>query len=245
MSTANGSALVKDPAIEDTAGIDRVTGDVYVPGWYVGPIRLLQGLDTAPASAALLFFVFLLLPAAAVIALVRNRGPSGRLDRSERVKIAAVVLVAIVTFVGFVREALDARIGDASVAPVVLGAWLSARWLAGARPSLWNRAARAAILLAVLIPVTRSIVVAGGVEPRFERADPFAVTWHRLVTSPPFDAWPAAGKRQISDRAVRAGVHGTERAAAVPCRGQSFTTTPTVRSPVASGCTWRATTVRM
>jgi hypothetical protein len=36
-------------------------------------------------------------------------------------------------------------------------------------------------------------VVAGGVEPRFERADPVAVTWHRLVTSPPFDAWPAVG----------------------------------------------------
>jgi hypothetical protein len=191
VSTANGSALVKDPAIEDTAGIDRVTGDVYVPGWYVGPIRLLQGLDTAPASAALLFFVFLLLPAAAVIALVRNRGPSGRLDWSERVKIAAVVLVAVVTFVGFVREALDARIGDAVVAPVVLGAWLAARWLAGARPSLRSRGARAVMLLVLLIPVTRSIVVAGGVEPRFERADPVAVTWHRLVTSPPFDAWPA------------------------------------------------------
>ncbi len=204
VSTANGSALVNDPTIEDTAGIDRVTGDVYVPGWYVGPIRLLQGLDTAPASAALLFFVFLLLSAAAVIALVRNRGPNGRLDRSERVKLAAVVLVAIVTFVGFVRQALDARIGDACVAPVVLGAWLSARWLAGARPSLWRRAARAAVLLGLLIPVTRSIVVAGGVEPRFERADPVAVTWHRLVTSPPFDAWPAVGSaRYRIERYVR------------------------------------------
>ena len=193
VSIENGRALLKDPAIEDTSGIDRATGEVYVPGWYAGPIRLLQGLDTAPASAALLFFVFLLLPAAAAIALARNRGSSGPLGQWERVKIAAVVVVSILTFTGFVREALDARIGDAVVAPVVLGAWLSARWLARARHSAWSRAARVAILVALLIPVTRSIVVAGAVQPRFERADPLSVTWHRLVTSPPFDAWPAQG----------------------------------------------------
>lgn len=191
-STDRGRALMNDPAIEDTSGIDRLTGEVYVPGWYLGPIRLLTGIDTAPASAALLFFVFLLLPAAAVVALALDRGPSGPLGEWERVKIAAVILVAVVTFAGFVRQALDARIGDAIVAPVVLGAWLSARFLAGARPP-WSRVARAAVLVALLIPVTRSIVVAGGVEARVRRAEPFDVTWRQLVTSPPFDAWPAAG----------------------------------------------------
>src|SRR6185503_12467989 len=83
VSIANARALLRDPAIEDTSGIDRVTGEVYVPGWYVGPIRLLQGLDTAPAAAALLFFVFLALPAAAAIALARNRGSSGALGQWE------------------------------------------------------------------------------------------------------------------------------------------------------------------
>ncbi len=192
-STANGRALMNDPAIEDTAGIDRLTGAISVSGWYVGPVRMLEGLDTASGSAALLFFVFLLLPAAAVVALVRNRGPAGPLGEWERVKIAAVVLVSIVTFYGCVREALDARLADASVAPVVLGAWLAARWLKGAQPSRWGRAARVALLVALLIPVVRSIVVAGAVEPRIQYAEPFAVTWRRLVTSPPFDAWPAQG----------------------------------------------------
>jgi hypothetical protein len=192
-TTANGRALMNDPAIEDTSGIDRVTGEVYVPGWYVGPIRLLEGIDTAPASAALLFFAFLALPAAAVIALARNRGGSAPLGRPERIKIAAVVLVAILTFAGFVREALDARIGDAVVAPVVLGAWLSARWLAGGGSSAWSRVARVAILVVVLIPLARSVVVAGGVEARVERAEPVDVIWRQLVTSPPFDAWPARG----------------------------------------------------
>lgn len=191
-STANGRALMNDPAIEDTSGIDRLTGEVSVPGWYLGPVRLLTGIDSAAASAALLFFLFLLLPAAAVVALAWNRGPSGPLGQWERIKIAAVILVAILTFAGFVRQALDARIADAVVAPVVLGAWLSARFLAGARP-LWSRVARAAILVVLLIPVTRSIVVAGGVEARLLRAEPFDVTWRQLVTSPPFDAWPARG----------------------------------------------------
>jgi hypothetical protein len=92
-----------------------------------------------------------------------------------------------------VRQALDARIPDAVVGPVVLGAWLSAKWLRDTRPSVWRRAARTIILLVVVIPVTRAIVVIGGVEDRLERADPFDVTWRQLVTSPPFDAWPAQG----------------------------------------------------
>ena len=192
-STANGAALVSDPAIEDTGGIDRQTGEVHVPGWYAGPVRLLPALDAAPAAAALLFFVFLLLAGAAAITLMRNRGLD---DRWERVKITAVVLVTLLTFYGFVRQALDARIPDAVVGPIVLGAWLSAKWLKRAKPSPWSRAARVAGLVAVLIPVTRSVVVVGGVEARFERADPFAMTWRQLVTSPPFDAWPAGGSAQ-------------------------------------------------
>jgi hypothetical protein len=191
-STPNGRALMNDPVIEDTSGIDRLTGEVHVPGWYLGPVRLLAGIDSASSSAALLFFLFLLLPAAAVVALARNRQPAGPLGQWERIKITAVILVAILTFVGFVRQALDARIGDAVVAPVILGAWLSARFLGGASP-LWSRVARVAILVVVLIPVTRSIVVAGGVEARLLRAEPVDVTWRQLVTSPPFDAWPARG----------------------------------------------------
>lgn len=192
-STANGRALMNDPAIEDTAGIDRLTGAVYVPGWYVGPVRVLRDLDTAPASAALLFFVFLLLPAVGIIVLALYRGPAGPLGQWEHIKIAAVVLVSILTFAGFVRQAIDARIGDAVVAPVVLGAWLAAKWLAGARSSPRSRAVRGAVLAAMLLVVTRSIVVAGGVEARFARSEPLAVTWRQLATSPPFDAWPAQG----------------------------------------------------
>ena len=185
---------------------------MYVPGWYVGPIRLLDGLDTAPASAALLFFVFLLLPAAAAIALARNRGSSGPLGQWERVKIAAVVVVAILTFTGFVREALDARIGMPWSRRLCSARGCRRDGWRAREPSLWSRAARVAILVALLIPVTRSIVVAGGVEPRFERAEPL-----RDVASarhePAVRRLAGTGKREVPDRALRAGVHGTERAA--------------------------------
>jgi hypothetical protein len=82
----------------------------------------------------------------------------------------------------------------------------------------------------MLIPVTRSIVVAGGVEPRFERADPVAVTWHRLVTSPPFDAWPAQGSARYRIVRYVREVHRTERAAPFPCReGLLLLRRPSVR----------------
>jgi hypothetical protein len=195
VSTANGRALVNDPVIEDTGGIDRLTGEVFVPGWYVGPIRLLPPLDAAPASAAFLFFLFLLLPGAAALTLVLDRRRGAR-DEWDNVRITVVILVSMLTFYGFVRQALDARIADAAVAPVVLGAWLAARWLKSNRGSRWRRAAAVAVLIAVLIPVVRSVVVIGGVAARVQRADPLAVTWRQLVTSPPVDAWPAQGSAQ-------------------------------------------------
>ena len=201
-SIVNAQAIVNDPAIEDTAAIDRVTGEIRVPGLYVGPVRVLEGLDDASASAALLFFLFLVLSALAAIELARG-GEPGPLGQWERIKIASVVLIAIVTFVGFVRESLPARIGDAVVAPVILGAWLAARWLRATRVNsgvsafrrTWSlgRVVRVALLALLLIPITRSVVVAGGVRSRVDPAESYSAIWKQIVTSPPFDAWPAGG----------------------------------------------------
>ena len=193
ISKANARALLSDPAIEDTAGIDRVTGDIRIPGLYVGSVRVLAGLDTAPASAALLFFVFLMISAVTAVALMRGSAPDAPLGSTERVKIAAVLLIAIVTFVGFVRDTLDARIADAVVGPVVLGAWLSSRWLAASREWGAARLARVAALAVVLLLVTRSVAVAGGVPAPGDLRAPYSGLWKQLSTSPPFDSWPAAG----------------------------------------------------
>jgi hypothetical protein len=193
ISQANARALISDPAIADTAGIDRVTGDVRVPGLYLGPLRLLEGLDSAAASAALLFFVFLAISAAAAIALVRGSAPDAPLGSMERVKIAAVLLVAVLTFVGFVRESLDVRIADAVVAPVVLGAWLSSRWLTGSRTLPLSRVARVSAFVVALLLITRGVVVAGGVPAPRDVGDSYVGLWKQLTTSPPFDSWRAVG----------------------------------------------------
>lgn len=193
VSTTNAFALINDPAVEDTAGIDRVTGDIRIPGLYIGRVRVLQGLDEVPASAALLFFVFLAVIVLAAVALVRGNTPDAPLGEWERIKIAAVVLVAILTFVGFVRETLDARIADAVVAPVVLGAWLSARWLAGFHAWSPARIARVAVFTVVLLIIGRGIVIAGGVAAPADVKSAYRGLWTQLSASPPFAAWPAGG----------------------------------------------------
>jgi hypothetical protein len=193
VSKANAFALINDPAVEDTAGIDRVTGDIRIPGLYIGHVRVLQGLDDVSASAALLFFAFLAVIALAAVALMRSSPPDAPLGQWERVKIAAVVLVAVLTFVGFVRETLDARIADAVVAPVVLGAWLSARWLAGFTPGSRARLVRVAVLTVVMVVIARGVVVAGGVSAPQDVARAYRGVWTQLSTSPPFSVWPAGG----------------------------------------------------
>ena len=193
VSKTNALALINDPAIEDTAGIDRVTGDIRIPGLYIGRVRVLQGLDEVPASAALLFFVFLGVIALAAVALMRGNTPGSPLGPWERTKIAAVLLVAILTFAGFVRETLDARIADAVVAPVVLGAWLSARWLAGFHAWNLTRLARVGALTVVLLVIARGVAVAGGVPAPGDVESAYRGVWRQLAASPPFAAWPAGG----------------------------------------------------
>jgi hypothetical protein len=193
IASSNTRALISDPTIADTAGIDRVTGDVHIPGLYLGPVRVLEGLDGVPASAALLFFLFLAVTVMSAVALARGSAPDPPLGATERIKIAAVILIAIVTFVGFVRDTLEVRIADAVVAPVVLGAWLSSRWLGRSRSWGPARIARVSALALVTLLITRSVGVAGGVPAAANLATPYTGLWTQLSTSPPFDAWPAGG----------------------------------------------------
>jgi len=79
------------------------------------------------------------------------------------------------------------------VAPIVLGAWLSSRWIAGSREWGPARIARVIALAVVLLLVTRSVVVAGGVPAAGDFTAPYSGLWKQLSTSPPFDAWPAGG----------------------------------------------------
>ena len=203
ISSDNVLALISDPIVEDTSGIDRRSGEVPLQGLRLGSLHLLSGLDAPADSAAFLFYVFIVLIPATMVALMRSadRSPAARL---ERLKIATVLFVGVVTAIGFLREPLTIRIADAVVAPVVLAAWWAGRAFRdpGAGTSSWRRhLVAAAVIVAVVIPAMRSVVVVGAVPSRVERLQHLPAIWRQLVVSPPFDSWQAT--RSAKYQAVR------------------------------------------
>lgn len=185
ISRQNAIGLVNDPAVDDTAGIDKQSGDIDIPGFRVGALHLLPGVDTAPESAALLFYLIVGLLLATMLALHPRSGVSGHLGARERLLIGTVALVTAVTTVAFIREPLAIRIADALVAPIILLAWWTGVGLRGARKGVL-----AALLLLL---IGRSVAVVGNTAARLEGPEDLATVGHQLWASPPFDGWAAVG----------------------------------------------------
>jgi hypothetical protein len=198
ISAANVRALIGDPVIDDTSGVDRSTGVVPLQGLRLGALHLLSGLDAPVASAAFLFYVLLALLAVTLVtlAVTPHRDVAGRV---EHVKIAAALLVAVVTALGFLREPLTIRITDAVVAPLILGAWWVGKVLRS--PHSRRRYLMAVATTILLIPTIRSTVVIGAVPSRADRLRHLPAIWQQLSGSPPFEGWQAAGNAKY--QAVR------------------------------------------
>jgi hypothetical protein len=208
----NTRALVHDPVIEDTAGIDRETGSVPITGFRVGSLHLLAGLDTVPESGAFLFYVIAGCLAISLLVLSQGGAMAPGLGERGRTKIATVVLVAVVAGVGFIREPLGARVADALVAPLILMAWWAGRFVvAHTRPrAIWFRLGQVAIIL-LLAATARGAEVVGGLSPFARKVIDWPVTSRQLLTSPPFDAWSAVGSaRYEAVRYVRGCTSGDE-----------------------------------
>jgi hypothetical protein len=186
LSRENMLALIQDPVIQDTSGVDRSDGHIPRPGLQLGAFRILPALDTPAASAALLFGLYLGILGATLLTLVRTRTAAAGHDR---LKIAAVVLVAVVAGVGLLRQPLEARIADAVVAPLVLSAWLIGQWLNDRERPAWRRVVRRVVVVATLVMVTRSAVVIGAPAARWASLRDWHSTWDSLAVNPAFDAW--------------------------------------------------------
>ena len=202
VSTGNVRALIGDPVIDDTSGVDRGTGIVPLQGLRLGSLHLLPGLDSPGAAAAFLFYVLVaLLPITLVrLALTPPRDVATRL---EHVKVAGAVLVGVVTAIGFLREPLTIRITDAVVAPVILVAWWTGTVLRSSHSRRRYLVAVAAVVM--LIPTIRSTVVIGAVPSRAERLRDLPAIWQQLSVSPPFEGWRATGSaKHQAVRYVRA-----------------------------------------
>jgi hypothetical protein len=205
VSTNNVLALLNDPIIEDTSQVDRRTGHVPVQGLWAGRMRLLAGLDAPYASAGFLFYGVIAVLAGSALAL-SSRVPHGRLAvQSERLKVAAVVLVGAVTALGLIREPLAARMQDVVVAPLILAAWWSGKWWLTVRSATTLRSRVLGVIAAavIVVPVVRAIIVVGGVPTRLDRWEPLSVVWQRLVISPPIEAWHVEGPKFQAARYVR------------------------------------------
>lgn len=194
IETANVRALIRDPAIEDTAGLDRETGIVTVRGLRIGALHLLPALDTSPGAEEFIAYVIVLSTLTAVVVLVGRRITGSTLGEWETLKIGMVAFLAVLTSSGFIREPLEARVADAIVAPLVLMAWL-AGWALGLQRTnrwRWHRPIGSAVAFLLLISVVKALSVIGAV-PEFRPAaltsipQSVASTWKQLSVTPPRD----------------------------------------------------------
>jgi hypothetical protein len=110
------------------------------------------------------------LAALAVLAVSILRQREGAWTTASRV--APIVVLALVTNAGLIRDRLDVRLPDAIVAPALLMAWLVYQvWRVPPRP-LWL-AARIVAVAAVLVTM-RYASVMGSVEEQLDRAGVYA-----------------------------------------------------------------------
>ncbi len=143
---ANVRALVEDPAVEDTSGIDRSTLRVpsgMFPWMYLQlqqylplvRVRVLPGvIGPANAQAWLTWVTFVLpwivLVAVLVAAAVSRRGGRSVVSdrhRGYRPLIVSAALLSLVTYQTIVRGSPDSRLGDVAAVTALLLAWTTWR----------------------------------------------------------------------------------------------------------------------
>jgi hypothetical protein len=203
VSTVNVLAMLEDPVIEDTAGVDRQTGAVPLQGLWLGPLHVLSGLDRPFASAAFLFFGFIAMLLLSLIAAVWPQREARRMPAPERTMIVSVVLVGVAAALGFIREPLAIRIPDAVVAPAILAAWWAGKAGRQLRASSRSSVRIGGVFVAtvVLTLVTRAVVVLGAVPTRLDAVRHFPRIAQQLLTTPPIDAVGSVGR--VKYKAVR------------------------------------------
>lgn len=153
-------ALIADPAVTDTHGIDRARRTLDVS---LSPrdllqnrvsllrVRVLPGLFSPGNALAWSYYVTLLLPFASLALLVWLMR-LGRIDRATASVVAMSALLSVVIVQTLVRGSPDSRLADVAGPICVLGAWLSARSIGpGTRASATRVLRTAAVSAAWLV----------------------------------------------------------------------------------------------
>ncbi len=159
-SPENIEAIVRDPSVDDTHGIDRAAFTIAAPQ---RPVGIHSQLDTPENATAFLYYTFLLLPVAAAATLwtVVHRATPLRV-MTTAAHLVPLIVLSVMLNAGFLsRGTTNVRLPDVGVSVAILLAWLCAalmmrdgravipRFL----PRLAARAAVAVILLLTILSV--------------------------------------------------------------------------------------------
>lgn len=208
-SSARLAAIVHDPLVADTQGIDRVLFTLNDPAFLRTPsrlerllsavrgIRVLPGVVRESNAAPFLYYLMALIPLAALAVVLWPRDASALPTPMGGAAIGVVAVLALLINWGFLRGNLPSRLADVSEVVGVLAAWLAATVLARrSRPARIAASVAVAIVLVLtslsvqaLEKVTSQVQQAGiGAGLRGVRARTRSV--HGLLTaSPPVAAW--------------------------------------------------------
>jgi len=175
-------ALVQDPDVVDTGGIDRHSYTLAEEPVWTKMVRrfpvlrtqLLPSVVTPGNALAWLYYLFLVVPVASAVCLlvaVRRR----HIAAPEAAFVAAATLLSFVAFQTLVRGSPDSRLADVAGLVCVMAAWTVGRglgwrapgrrvsgWGAGAATAVWLVTFWAASLDADLLDRVRKTGVLGG-----------------------------------------------------------------------------------
>jgi hypothetical protein len=211
-SAARLAAIVHDPTVADTEGIDRQAFVLNDPHFtrvptrreravaYARSVRPLPGILRGVNAIPFLYYLMYAAPIVAfLIAFYRGDAAAPVPWHRSGAKITVVAVLALLLDRAFLRGNLDSRLADVSEVVGVLAAWVAAVTLA--RVSGSARLGAAAVMLLVFAGTSLSVqglehvsaqiaqtgVTAG---PRSLRARASAIH-QALDVTPPVRAWPA------------------------------------------------------
>ncbi len=131
----NIRALVDDPAVVDTSGIDRAAGVLAVRElWYewlqrrLPPLRMhiLPGLFRDANALPFFYYTTLAIPLLGLLVLAITAW-RGTLPRAEAAVATMAVLLSIIVIETLVRGSPDSRLPDVTTVVAATGAWIAAR----------------------------------------------------------------------------------------------------------------------
>jgi hypothetical protein len=225
-SSATVRALINEPIVADTAGIDRGRSEVPESAWPAWQrarfsqwwlrFQVFTGVNehtNAGEAVAAMFYALPLFVVAAAIPWLQQRLPAG----ATGIRLAGFGLFGIATAFGLMRSPYDVRAVDDVVVPAILfGCIVAALWRSAVAARGVSRAllAVASVMFAVL--VMKSVAVAGEFEDRAawlagegQSVVRMRGAWQdvrdRLVADPPLKYWkgtPGSVELQLAQYAA-------------------------------------------